>query len=141
MKKEKLKLKVGDSVICYDGATMMSTSTVTAVDKENGTATLKNGIICKRESKENNFKRADYMAKSFQGFVKLLDEETQELYDVWIFKQGFTKIMEDFTKQVSQKFTLTHPELKALAFGENQELYDYILKVKRSIEKLKEKLV
>lgn len=141
MKKEKLKLKVGDSVICYDGATMMSTSTVTAVDKENGTATLKNGIICKRESKENNFKRADYMAKSFQGFIKLLDEETQELYDVWIFKQGFTKIMEDFTKQVSQKFTLTHPELKALAFGENQELYDYILKVKRSIEKLKEKLV
>lgn len=141
MKKEKLKLKVGDSVICYDGATMMSTSTVIAVDKENGTATLKNGIICKRESKENNFKRADYMAKSFQGFVKLLDEETQELYDVWIFKQGFTKIMEDFTKQVSQKFTLTHPELKALAFGENQELYDYILKVKRSIEKLKEKLV
>lgn len=140
MKKEKLKLKVGDSVICYDGATMMSTSTVTAVDKENGTATLKNGIICKRESKENNFKRADYMAKSFQGFIKLLDEETQELYDVWIFKQGFTKIMEDFTKQVSQKFTLTHPELKALAFGENQELYDYILKVKRSIEKLKEKL-
>lgn len=141
MKKEKLKLKVGDSVICYDGATMMSTSTVTAVDKENGTATLKNGIICKRESKENNFQRADYMAKSFQGFIKLLDEETRELYDVWIFKQGFTKIMEDFTKQVSQKFTLTHPELKALAFGENQELYDYILKAKRSIEKLKEKLV
>ena len=141
MKKEKLKLKVGDSVICYDGATMMSTSTVTAVDKENGTATLKNGIICKRESKENNFPRADYMAKSFQGFIKLLDEDTQELYDVWIFKQGFSKIMEDFTKQVSQKFTLTHPELKALAFGENQELYDYILKAKRSIEKLKEKLV
>lgn len=141
MKKEKLKLKVGDSVICYDGATMMSTSTVTAVDKENGTATLKNGIICQRESKENNFKRADYMAKSFQGFIKLLDEETRELYDVWIFKQGFNNIMEDFTKQVSQKFTLTHPELKALAFGENQELYDYILKAKRSIEKLKEKLV
>ena len=141
MKKEKLKLKVGDSVICYDGATMMSTSTVTSVDKEKGTATLKNGIICKRESKENNFKRADYMAKSFTGFVKLLNEETQELYDVWIFKQGFTNIMEDFTKKVSQKFNLTHPELKALAFRENQELYDYILKAKRSIEKLKEKLV
>lgn len=138
--KEKMKLKVGDSVICYDGATMMSTSTVTAVDKENGTATLKNGIICKRESKENNFKRADYMAKSFTRFVKLINDETQELYDVWIFKQGFTNIMEDFTKKVSQKFNLTNPELKALAFGENQELYDYILKAKRSIEKLKEKL-
>ena len=138
--KEKMKLKVGDQVICYDGATMMTTSTVTSVDKEKRTATLKNGIICKRESKENNFKRADYMAKSFTGFVKLLNEETQELYDVWIFKQGFRNIMEDFTKKVYQKFTLTHPELKALAFRENQELYDYILKAKRSIEKLKEKL-
>lgn len=119
----------------------MTTSTVTSVDKENGTATLKNGIICKRESKENNFKRADYMAKSFTGFVKLLNEETQELYDVWIFKQGFTNIMEDFTKKVSQKFNLNHSELKALAFGENPELLEYLLKVKRSIEKLKEKLV
>ena len=80
------------------------------------------------------------MAKSFTGFVKLLNEETQELYDVWIFKEGFTNIMKDFTKTVSQKFNLTHPELKALAFRENQELYDYILKAKRSIEKLKEKL-
>lgn len=141
MKKEKLKLEIGDSVICYDGATMMSTSTVTAVDKENGTATLKNGIICKRESKENNFKRADYMAKSFQGFIKLLDEETQELYDAWIFKQAFANTMEDLTKKIQQRFNITHPEMKALAFGENQELYDYILKAKRSIEKLKEKLV
>ena len=141
MKKEKLKLKVGDSVICYDGATMMSTSTVTAVDKENGTATLKNGIICKRESKENNFKRADYMAKSFQGFVKLLDNETQELYDAWIFKQAFANTMEDLTKKIQQRFNITHHEMKALAFGENPELLEYLLKVKRSIEKLKEKRV
>lgn len=141
MKKEKLKLKVGDSVICYDGATMMSTSTVTAVDKEKGTATLKNGIICKRESKENNFKRADYMAKSFQGFIKLLDNETQELYDAWIFKQGFKRKMDELVTKIGQKFNLSNPELKALAFGENPELLEYLLKVKRSIEKLKEKLV
>lgn len=141
MKKEKLKLKVGDSVICYDGATMMSTSTVTAVDKEKRTATLKNGIICKRESKENNFKRADYMAKSFQGFIKLPDEETKELYDAWIFKQAFANTMEDLKNKIQQRFRITNPEMKALAFGENPELLEYLLKVKRSIEKLKEKLV
>ena len=70
--KEKLKLKAGDSVIYYDGSTMMTPSTVTSVDKEAGTATLKNGIICKRESKENNFNRADYMAKNFSGFITFI---------------------------------------------------------------------
>lgn len=139
--KEKLKLKVGDSVIYYDGSTMMTPSTVTSVDKEAGTATLKNGIICKRESKENNFKRADYMAKNFSGFIKKLDEETQTLYDAWIFKQGFKRKMDDLVTKISQKFNLSNPELKALAFGENQELLEYIIKVKRSIEKMEEKLV
>lgn len=141
MKKEKLKLKVGDSVICYDGSTMMTQSTVTSVDKEAGTATLKNGIICKRESKENNFKRADYMAKTYTGFVKKLDEDTQVLYDAWIFKQGFIRKMDDLSTKIQQKFNLTQPEKRALAFGENQELLDYINTVKRSIEKLEEKLV
>lgn len=141
MKKEKLKLKVGDSVICYDGSTMMTQSTVTSVDKEVGTATLKNGIICKRESKENNFKRADYMAKTYTGFVKKLDEETQVLYDAWIFKQGFIRKMEDLSTKIQQKFNLTQPEMRALAFGENQELLDYINTVKHSIEKMEEKLV
>lgn len=141
MKKEKLKLKVGDSVICYDGSTMMTKSTVTSVDKEAGTATLKNGIICKRESKENNFKRADYMAKTYTGFVKKLDEETQVLYDAWIFKQGFIRKMEDLSIKIQQKFNLTQPEMRALALGENQELLDYINTVKRSIEKMEEKLV
>lgn len=141
MKKEKLKLKVGDSVICYDGSTMMTQSTVISVDKEAGTATLKNGIICKRESKENNFKRADYMAKTYTGFVKKLDEDTQVLYDAWIFKQGFIHKMEDLSTKIQQKFNLTKPERRALAFGENQELLDYINTVKRSIEKLEEKLV
>lgn len=139
--KEKLKLKVGDQVICYDGATMMTTSTVTSVDKEKGTATLKNGIICKRESKENNFKRADYMAKNFSGFIKKLDEETNTLYDAWIFKQGFKRKMDDLVTKISQKFKLSNPELKAFAFGENQELLEYLIKVKRSIEKMEEKLV
>ena len=139
--KEKLKLKVGDQVICYDGATMMTTSTVTSVDKEKGTATLKNGIICKRESKENNFKRADYMAKNFRGFIKKLDEETNTLYDAWIFKQGFKRKMDDLVTKISQKFKLSNPELKAFAFGENQELLEYLIKVKRSIEKMEEKLV
>lgn len=139
--KEKLKLKVGDSVIYYDGSTMMTPSTVTSVDKEAGTATLKNGIICKRESKENNFKRADYMAKNFSGFIKKLDEETQTLYDAWIFKQGFKRKMDDLVTKIGQKFNLSNPELKALAFGENQELVEYIIKVKRSIEKMEEKLV
>ena len=139
--KEKLKLKVGDSVIYYDGSTMMTPSTVTSVDKEAGTATLKNGIICKRESKENNFKRADYMAKNFSGFIKKLDEETQTLYDAWIFKQGFKRKMDDLVTKIGQKFNLSNPELKALAFGENQELLEYIIKVKRSIEKMEEKLV
>ena len=139
--KEKLKLKVGDSVIYYDGSTMMTPSTVTSVDKEAGTATLKNGIICKRESKENNFKRADYMAKNFSGFIKKLDEETQTLYDAWIFKQGFKRKMDDLVTKIGQKFNLSNPELKALAFGENQELLEYIIKVKRSIEKIEEKLV
>lgn len=139
--KEKLKLKAGDSVIYYDGSTMMTPSTVTSVDKEAGTATLKNGIICKRESKENNFKRADYMAKNFSGFIKKLDEETQTLYDAWIFKQGFKRKMDDLVTKISQKFNLSNPELKALAFGENQELLEYIIKVKRSIEKMEEKLV
>lgn len=139
--KEKLKLKAGDSVIYYDGSTMMTPSTVTSVDKEAGTATLKNGIICKRESKENNFKRADYMAKNFSGFIKKLDEETNTLYDAWIFKQGFKRKMDDLVTKISQKFNLSNPELKALAFGENQELLEYIIKVKRSIEKMEEKLV
>lgn len=139
--KEKLKLKVGDQVICYDGATMMTTSTVTSVDKEKGTATLKNGIICKRESKENNFKRADYMAKNFSGFIKKLDEETNTLYDAWIFKQGFKRKIDDLVTKISQKFKLSNPELKAFAFGENQELLEYLIKVKRSIEKMEEKLV
>lgn len=139
--KEKLKLKAGDSVIYYDGSTMMTPSTVTSVDKEAGTATLKNGIICKRESKENNFKRADYMAKNFSGFIKKLDEETQTLYDAWIFKQGFKRKMDDLVTKIGQKFNLSNPELKALAFGENQELLEYIIKVKRSIEKMEEKLV
>lgn len=139
--KEKLKLKVGDQVICYDGATMMTTSTVTSVDKEKGTATLKNGIICKRESKENNFKRADYMAKNFSGFIKKLDEETNTLYDAWIFKQGFKRKMDDLVTKIGQKFKLSNPELKAFAFGENQELLEYLIKVKRSIEKMEEKLV
>ena len=139
--KEKLKLKVGDSVIYYDGSTMMTPSTVTSVDKEEGTATLKNGIICKRESKENNFKRADYMAKNFSGFIKKLDEETKTLYDAWIFKQGFKRKMDELVTKIGQKFNLSNPELKALAFGENQELLEYIIKVKRSIEKMEEKLV
>lgn len=139
--KEKLKLKAGDSVIYYDGSTMMTPSTVTSVDKEAGTATLKNGIICKRESKENNFKRADYMAKNFSGFIKKLDEETQTLYDAWIFKQGFKRKMDDLVTKIGQKFNLSNPELKVLAFGENQELLEYIIKVKRSIEKMEEKLV
>ena len=139
--KEKLKLKAGDSVIYYDGSTMMTPSTVTSVDKEAGTATLKNGIICKRESKENNFKRADYMAKNFSGFIKKLDEETQTLYDACIFKQGFKRKMDDLVTKIGQKFNLSNPELKALAFGENQELLEYIIKVKRSIEKMEEKLV
>lgn len=139
--KEKLKLKAGDSVIYYDGSTMMTPSTVTSVDKEAGTATLKNGIICKRESKENNFKRADYMAKNFNGFIKKLDEETQTLYDAWIFKQGFKRKMDDLVTKIGQKFNLSNPELKALAFGENKELLEYIIKVKRSIEKMEEKLV
>lgn len=139
--KEKLKLKAGDSVIYYDGSTMMTPSTVTSVDKEAGTATLKNGIICKRESKENNFKRADYMAKNFSGFIKKLDEETQTLYDAWIFKQGFKRKMDELVTKIGQKFNLSNPELKALAFGENQELLEYIIKVKRSIEKMEEKLV
>lgn len=139
--KEKLKLKAGDSVIYYDGSTMMTPSTVTSVDKEAGTATLKNGIICKRESKENNFKRADYMAKNFSGFIKKLDEETQTLYDAWIFKQGFKRKMDELVTKIGQKFNLSNPELKALAFGENQELLEYIIKVKRSIEKIEEKLV
>ena len=139
--KEKLKLKSGDSVIYYDGSTMMTPSTVTSVDKEAGTATLKNGIICKRESKENNFKRADYMAKNFNGFIKKLDEETKTLYDAWIFKQGFKRKMDELVTKIGQKFNLSNPELKALAFGENQELLEYIIKVKRSIEKMEEKLV
>lgn len=140
MKKEKLKLKVGNPVICYDGSTLMTQSTVISVDKEAGTATLKNGIICKRESKENNFKRADYMAKNYTGFVKKLDEETQVIYDAWIFKHGFIRKMEDLSSKIQQKFNLTNQEIRALAFGENQELLNYINTVKRSIEKLEEKL-
>lgn len=139
--KEKLKLKVGDSVICYDGSTMMTSSTVTSVDKEAGTATLKNGIICKRESKENNFKCADSMAKTFNGFIKKLDDETKILYDAWIFKQRFKRKMEDLATKIGQKFNISNQELRALAFGENQELFEYLIKVKRSIEKLEEKLV
>lgn len=140
MKKEKLKLKIGDSVIFYDGSTLMTQSTITSVDKEAGTATLKNGIICKRESKENNFKRADYMAKDSMGFVKKLDEETQILYDAWIFKQGFIRKMKDLSTQIQQKFNLTKPEMRALAFGENPELLSYINTVKRSIEKLEKEI-
>lgn len=139
--KEKLKLKVGDSVIYYDGSTMITSSTVTSIDKEAGTATLENGIICKRESKENNFKRADYMAKTFNGFIKKMDEETQILYEAWVFKQGFISKMDDLSTKIWQKFNISNPELRALAFGENQELLEYIIKVKRSIEKLREKLV
>ena len=140
MKKEKLKLKVGDSVICYDGFTMMTQSIVTSINKEAGTATLKNGIICKRESKENTFKRADYMAKNYMGFIKKLDEETQVLYDAWIFKQGFIHKMEDLSTKIQQKFSLIQPEMRALAFGENPELLSYINTVKRSIEKLEKEI-
>lgn len=136
MKKEKLKLQVGDQVIYYDGSLIMTTSTVSSINKEAGIATLKNGIICKRESKGNNFKRADYMAKNFEGFIKKLDEEAQDLYNTWLFKQTFLYKVEELTKKIQQKIHLTQPENKALAFGENPELINYIKKVKRLIEKL-----
>lgn len=136
MKKEKLKLQVGDQVIYYDGSLIMTTSTVSSINKEAGTATLKNGIICKRESKRNNFKRADYMAKNFEGFIKKLDEEAQDLYNTWLFKQTFLYKVEELTEKIQQKIHLTQPENKALAFGENPELINYIKKVKRLIEKL-----
>ena len=49
--------------------------------------------------------------------------------------------MDELVTKIGQKFNLSNPELKALAFGENQELLEYIIKVKRSIEKMEEKLV
>ncbi|MCM1438780.1 MAG: hypothetical protein NC131_06165 [Roseburia sp.] len=139
--KEKLKLKPGEQVLCYDGHTIMDIATVKSVDKVKGEATLSNGIICKRESKENNFKRADYMAKTFDGFIKKLDNEAQAMYDAWIFKQGFLRRMENLTKMVQQKFNLAGPQLKALARGEDEETMEYIKKAKKLIEKVEKELL
>ena len=80
------------------------------------------------------------MNKITEAFVKKLDEETQVIYDAWIFKHGFIRKMEDLSSKIQQKFNLTNQEMRALAFGENQELLNYINTVKRSIEKLEEKL-
>lgn len=139
--KEKLKLRKDDKVLCYDGRTIMDITTVKSVDKEKGEATLANGIICKRESKENNFKRADYMAKSFEGFIKKLDAEAQELYEIWIFKQSFNRKMEDLTTKIYQNFALTGPKMQALAKGELPEVFDYLRKAKKMINKLEKELI
>lgn len=139
--KEKLKLRKDDQVLCYDGRTMMDVTTVKSVDKVNGTATLANGIVCKRESKVNNFKRADYMAKTFEGFIKKYDQEAKEVYEGWIFRQSFHRQMEELTTKIYQKMAVTGNQMKELANGEMPELHQYLLKAKNLFDNIREELL
>ena len=136
MKKE--SLQVNEQVLYYDGQTLMDITRVRAIEEDR--AFLENGVICKPEAKKGSFPRADYRAKSFRGFIKKLDEETQAIYKAWVIKQNFRSRLHNLEARINQRICNTVADNQALANGEDPALADYISRVDHCLKNMERKL-
>lgn len=130
---DKLKLKLKDQVLYFDGFTQLELTTVIS-DLEDGTVKLANGVICSNEAikKTGNYKRKDYLKGSkFEGWIKKYDSNSEDLYKAYLFKRTLNSKLETI------KNSFIGINVKMLL--EKEGLLEKVINISKSLDKLSSK--